>query len=45
MEHTVNNYRNKLPEPSLAKTEELIEDLESVGIKVYRKTMREAWKP
>ena len=39
------NYSNKLPEPSLAKTEELIEALESVGIKVYRKTMREAWKP
>lgn len=35
-------YNNKLPEPSLTKTEELIDTLESTGIKVYRKTIREA---
>lgn len=37
------NYDNKLPEPSLAKTMQLIERLEKAGITVYRKTLREAW--
>lgn len=35
------NYGNKLSEPSLAKTMAFIERLESAGIKVYRKTLRE----
>lgn len=37
------NYNNKLPEPKLEKTLKLIDKLESYGIKVYRKTLREAW--
>jgi protein gp37 len=37
------NYDNKLPEPSLAKTMQLIDRLEKAGITVYRKTLREAW--
>ncbi len=37
------NYNNKLPEPSLARTELLIKELEAQGVKVYRKTLREAW--
>lgn len=37
------NYANKLPEPPLAKTMQLIEALEKAGITVYRKTLREAW--
>lgn len=37
------NYKNHLPEPPLAKTMQLIEALEKAGIKVYRKTLREAW--
>jgi hypothetical protein len=37
------NYNNHLPEPSLAKTMQLIERLEKVGITVYRKTLRRAW--
>jgi DNA repair photolyase len=37
------NYGNRLPEPSLAKTMQLIEQLEKAGITVYRKTLREAW--
>jgi len=37
------NYNNKLPEPSLARTEILIKELEAQGVKVYRKTIREAW--
>jgi len=37
------NYNNKLPEPSLAKTMQLIDRLEKAGITVYRKTLREAW--
>ena len=36
------NYYNNLPEPSLAKTTELIESLEKRRIRVYRKTLREA---
>lgn len=36
------NYGNGLPEPPLEKTLKLIEQLESCGIKVYRKTLREA---
>lgn len=36
------NYDNHLDEPSLAKTMELISTLEANGIKVYRKTLREA---
>jgi hypothetical protein len=36
------NYHNGLPEPSLAKTTELIKALETRGITVYRKTLREA---
>jgi len=42
------NYNNNLLEPSLTKTKNLIEVLEAKGIKVYRKTLREAkvcgWK-
>ena len=37
------NYANHLPEPPLAKTMQLIEHLEKAGIKVYRKSLREAW--
>ena len=37
------NYSNHLPEPTLAKTEELIKALEKEGITVYRKTIRKAW--
>jgi hypothetical protein len=37
------NYDNKLPEPLLAKTMQLIDRLEKAGIRVYRKTLREAW--
>lgn len=37
------NYDNHLPEPRLEETEALIGDLEKVGIKVYRKTIRRAW--
>ena len=37
------NYNNKLPEPSLARTEILIKELEAQGVKVYRKTIRRAW--
>jgi len=37
------NYDNKLPEPPLAKTMQLIDRLEKAGITVYRKTLREAW--
>jgi len=36
------NYGNGFPEPPLSKTMQLINKLESVGIKVYRKTLREA---
>jgi len=36
------NYDNKLPEPSLAKTMQLIDRLEKAGITVYRKTLRAA---
>lgn len=36
------NYGNKLPEPSLVKTMQLIDRLEKAGITVYRKTLREA---
>lgn len=39
----MDNYGNKLPEPTLAKTLALIAQLESAGIKVYRKTLRKAW--
>ena len=35
------NYKNGLDEPTLERTEELINTLEAVGIKVYRKTIRE----
>jgi hypothetical protein len=38
------NYGNKLPEPPLAKTMQLIDRLEKAGITVYRKTLREALK-
>ena len=37
------NYGCKLPEPSLAKTMQLIDRLEKAGIKVFRKSLREAW--
>jgi len=36
------NYGNGFPEPPLAKTMQLIDRLESMGVKVYRKTLREA---
>jgi len=39
----MDNYGNRLPEPALAKTMQLIERLEKAGIKVYRKTLREKW--
>jgi len=35
------NYHNGLPEPSMSKTMMLIDVLESFGVKVYRKTLRE----
>ena len=38
------NYNNRLPEPPLQKVLKLIEDLEASGIKVERKTLREARK-
>jgi len=37
------NYSNRLPEPGLEKTAELIGLLEGAGIRVYRKTLRGAW--
>ena len=37
------NYHNNLPEPELHKTERLIEELEKLNIKVYRKTIKKAW--
>jgi protein gp37 len=37
------NYCNKLPEPSLEKTMQLIGLLEKAGVKVFRKSLREAW--
>ncbi len=37
------NYGNKLVEPRLAKTEELIKALEKAGIHVFKKTLRKAW--
>ena len=37
------NYGCRLPEPPLAKTLQLIEQLEKHGIKVERKTLRKAW--
>jgi len=37
------NYDNKLPEPCLAKTMQLIDRLEKAEIRVYRKSLREAW--
>lgn len=38
------NYGNKLPEPSLEKTMQFIELLEKkAGVKVFRKSLREAW--
>lgn len=37
------NYGFKLPEPRLEKTLQLIALLEKVGVKVFRKSLREAW--
>ena len=37
------NYGNKLPEPPLEKTMQLIELLEKAGVRVFRKSLREAW--
>lgn len=37
------NYGTNLPEPPLAKTMQLIERLECAKIKVFRKSLREAW--
>ena len=37
------NYRNRLPEPTLDRTQELIDILRQHGITVYEKTIREAW--
>lgn len=37
------NYGWELPEPKLERTEILIKELEAQGVKVYRKTIREAW--
>ena len=38
------NYGCKLPEPSLAKTMQLIGLLEKAGVRVFRKSLREAWQ-
>lgn len=37
------NYKNRLPEPPLEKTKQLIERLEEKGITVHKKTLRKAW--
>lgn len=37
------NYKKNLPEPSLKKTQKLINDLRSAGINVIEKTLRKAW--
>ena len=37
------NYKWNLPEPPIIKTLRLIKELESMNIKVYRKTIRKAW--
>ncbi len=37
------NYDNRLPEPTLDKTLELIDNLRQHGITVYEKTIRKAW--
>jgi hypothetical protein len=37
------NYNHNLPEPQEDKTLELIKNLEYLGFKVYRKTLRKAW--
>ncbi len=37
------NYKNKLKEPTLQEMEAFIGYLEEAGVKVYRKTIREAW--
>jgi len=37
------NYNNRLPEPTMERTVELMETLKSAGITVYKKTIREAW--
>lgn len=37
------NYNNKLVEPTLAETEQLIKELEGNGVNMYRKTIREKW--
>lgn len=37
------NYNNRLPEPPLRKTEELLWLLEKFQIPIYRKTIRRAW--
>jgi DNA repair photolyase len=37
------NYRNRLPEPSLQRTMWLMDELERRGIEVRRKTIRPAW--
>jgi len=37
------NYGNRLPEPPLIKTMELIRELREHGITVYTKTLRKAW--
>ena len=37
------NYGNRLSEPPLEKTMQLIDRLEKAGITVYRKTLRERW--
>jgi hypothetical protein len=38
------NYNAHLPEPTLAKTEQFIEDLKTMGFTVYTKTIRKSWK-
>lgn len=37
------NYGNRLPEPKLEKTRELVSSLRTRGITVYEKTLRPAW--
>ena len=37
------NYTNNLPEPMMKETQGLISDLETDGVRVYRKTIRAAW--
>jgi DNA repair photolyase len=37
------NYNNRLPEPKLSKTQELIDELQRTGIQVEARNLRKAW--